>query len=136
MFDWIFATNAAILPALRHFLLACSVGPRTSGGDIFFTELFKIDDEGLAHWESDGGVASYNPTVYEEQRVSIPSGSSGRYRGRPALEGFGDPIFIPSSKPVGLEVLHFLKTLVESTLDVQYIVLDTLAEGFLKGTMP
>lgn len=38
-----------------------------------------MDDEGLAQWESDGGVSTYNPTVYEKQRLSIPSGSSGRY---------------------------------------------------------
>lgn len=63
---------------LRHavdtflYFLSCS------GGDIFFTELYKLDEEGVAQWESDGGVSSYNPTVYETQLLSIPSGSSGR----------------------------------------------------------
>lgn len=48
-----------------------------SGGDIFFTELYKLNEEGAAVWESDGGVSSYNPTVYEVQQLAIPSGSSG-----------------------------------------------------------
>lgn len=49
------------------------------GGDLFFTELYKIDEDGSIEWESDGGVAMYNPTAYETQRLWIPSGSSGRY---------------------------------------------------------
>ncbi|CAM9753204.1 unnamed protein product, partial [Hapterophycus canaliculatus] len=49
------------------------------GGDIFFTELFKVEEDGSVSWESDGGVSGYNPTAYERQHLSIPSGSSGRY---------------------------------------------------------
>lgn len=50
----------------------------TLGGDVFFTELYKIGEDGSAAWESDGGVSSYNPTVYEKQQITLPSGSSGR----------------------------------------------------------
>jgi len=48
------------------------------GGDVFFTELYKVGEDGSTQWESDGGVAAYNPTAYETQRVTITSGSSGR----------------------------------------------------------
>lgn len=46
---------------------------------MFFTELYKVEEDGSASWESDGGVSDYNPTAYETQRLSIPSGSSGRW---------------------------------------------------------
>ncbi|CAM9800578.1 unnamed protein product [Ectocarpus sp. 6 AP-2014] len=50
-----------------------------AGGDLFFTELYKIEEDGSIEWESDGGVAMYNPTAYETQRLWIPSGSSGSF---------------------------------------------------------
>lgn len=45
---------------------------------MFFTELYKVAENGSVEWDSDGGVASYNPTVYETQRITIDTGSTGR----------------------------------------------------------
>lgn len=69
-----FVLNDDIRACFTRFLFVAD----TLGGDVFFTELYKFDEEGHAVWESDGGVSSYNPTVYEKQQLTIPSGSSGR----------------------------------------------------------
>ena len=66
--------------ALRHpliFLLR-TFWLIDAGGDRFFTELHKVAEDGSIEWESDGGVATYNPTVYETQRITITTGSTGR----------------------------------------------------------
>lgn len=44
------------------------------GDELFFIELWKpiTKLDGSHDWVSDGGVASYNPVIYEEQIVSVP----------------------------------------------------------------
>jgi len=49
-----------------------------SGEDTFFTEIWKNNGDQLT-WESDGGVATYNPVQYEIQRLFIPNSASGQF---------------------------------------------------------
>jgi len=54
-----------------------------SGGDVFFTELWTSPSDvvdGTHTWDSDGGIASYSPVLYEIQRINIPSGTTGGFR--------------------------------------------------------
>jgi hypothetical protein len=54
-----------------------------AGSDIFYTELWKSPVgvvDGTHEWDSDGGVASYSPVLYEIQRLYIPGGTTGGFR--------------------------------------------------------
>lgn len=46
------------------------------------TELWAPDAplDGTHVWDSDGGIATYNPVVYETQRIYLPGHSQGSFR--------------------------------------------------------
>ena len=53
-----------------------TVSSEFAGQDVFFVELWNSDPsttDGTHDWYADGGVAEYEPTVYEVQRVSNPN---------------------------------------------------------------
>lgn len=53
-----------------------TVSSEFAGQDAFFVELWNSDPsivDGNHDWYADGGVAAYNPSVYEVQRVNKPS---------------------------------------------------------------
>ena len=63
-----------LVPAICMFVVwSCRVS--YSDDDIFFTELYKVDEQGTAQWESDGGLSPYRPLEsIEAPSAAVPLG--------------------------------------------------------------
>lgn len=71
-----------IEPKKRSGAVVRGIGREDIGEEIFFTELWSSENlvvDGSHEWYSDGGVATYNPVVFEEQTLEIPK-STGSFK--------------------------------------------------------